>query len=110
MLIQSLMCFQTKRYYEENKMDIYFVLFVGQNYNNENKVYVLEIKNGISQIKKRKEYSTDFYISSGVHLEFERRISMEEINNTNCAVLEFRRHFNIKKEEFFSSLFLDSNS
>ena len=90
-IIESIMNFQTRRYYEENKRDIYFDMFVCCNEEEQNAVYVLEIKNGLSNIEKKKKYYTDFFISSGVHLEVEKQININNITDSQLAPRELNR-------------------
>lgn len=90
-IIESIMNFQTRRYYEENKRDIYFDMFVCCNEEEQNAVYVLEIKNGLSNIEKKKKYYTDFFISSGVHLEVEKQININNITDSQLAPKELNR-------------------
>lgn len=66
-------------------------MFVCCNEEEQNAVYVLEIKNGLSNIEKKKKYYTDFFISSGVHLEVEKQININNITDSQLAPKELNR-------------------
>lgn len=98
-LIEAIMCFQTKRYYQEYQKDIYFVFFICCNDNEGNVIYTLEIKNGVSNIEKKRKHYTDFYISSGVHLEVEKQIQLHAITDINLAPYELNRIIHLAMKE-----------
>lgn len=90
-IIEAIMSFQTKRHFEESKRDTYFDIFVCCNEAKYNCVYVLDIKNGISNIDINRKYYNNYYISSGVHLEVEDEINLKYVKNKYTAPIELDR-------------------
>lgn len=101
-LIENIMCYQTLQYYNQFKIDSIFDLFVAESKNNKIDVYILEIKNGISDISKNNVYHQSnhhsFNIASGVHTELKQEVN-SNIEDIIHAPFELNRLIQIVKNE-----------
>lgn len=75
LIIENLMCFETERFHHLTDDDIIFDMFIGQNENKNNALYVLEVKNGISQKDKNKCYRESGKFSSGIKTKYQESIN-----------------------------------